>query len=63
MQNITALVRFTHIISDRRGCDYMVFRFTQYNWNVVESGVKHHNTNPNPYIMLGNCFITKTTLF
>ena len=21
----------------------------QYNWNIVESGIKHHNPNPNLY--------------
>jgi len=23
-------------------------RYDIYNWNIVESGVKHHNTNNNP---------------
>ena len=27
---------------------------TQYNWNIVESGVKHHNTNPLTYLIIGN---------
>ena len=28
----------------------------QYNWNIVESGVKHHSPNHNPSIVLLICF-------
>jgi len=29
----------------------------QYNWNIVESGVKHHNLNPNLLVSQDTFFI------
>jgi hypothetical protein len=26
----------------------------RYNWNIVESGVKHNNPNPNPIVQIYN---------
>jgi hypothetical protein len=31
---------------------------SRYNWNIVESGVQHHNTNPNPTPKCNKVLIT-----
>ena len=36
----------------------------QYNGNIVESGVKHHNPNPNPQALVsGNFFLPRYYIY
>ena len=36
-----------------RASDYRLISKTVNNWNIVESGIKHHNSNqPNPKLLL-----------
>jgi hypothetical protein len=33
-------------------CFIIIWRFSyRYNWNIVESGIKHHNPTPTPHIV------------
>ena len=35
-----------------KGCIFLIIVLQWYNWNIAESGVKHHNTTP----PLNNCW-------